>query len=200
MGGRGLRRRQGQGRQGPTCARTSTASPRCAQVLGPERALMIDANQRWDLEHGDPLGRRRSPRSRRRGSRSRSAPTISSGTPSSPSAWRRRVAFPSRWARTCTPRTDSPSSSAPVPRRSCSPTSCAWAASRRSVGIAAIAAEHGATLHPHLLPELSGQLALSPAGRRRRGGAHGGGRRGRRLRPPSALSRTRPPSRSPGAP
>ena len=28
------------------------------------------------------------------------------------------------------------------------------------LGIAAIAAEHGAALHPHLLPELSGQLAL----------------------------------------
>ena len=28
------------------------------------------------------------------------------------------------------------------------------------LGIAAIAAEHGAAVHPHLLPELSGQLAL----------------------------------------
>ena len=28
------------------------------------------------------------------------------------------------------------------------------------LGIAAVAAEHGAAVHPHLLPELSGQLAL----------------------------------------
>ena len=33
------------------------------------------------------------------------------------------------------------------------------------LGITAIAAEYGAAVHPHLLPELSGQLALTlPAG------------------------------------
>ena len=48
-------------------------------------------------------------------------------------------------------------------RATCSPTSSGSAASRRSCRIAALADEHDVALHPHLLPELSGQLALTLA-------------------------------------
>ena len=38
----------------PTSPKTSSGSRRCA-VLGPDRELMIDANQRWDLDHAQAV-------------------------------------------------------------------------------------------------------------------------------------------------
>ena len=127
-------------------------------VLGPDRALMIDANQRWDLETA-----------------TRSVMALSDFAP----AW---IEEPLR--------ADDLAGHAELARRIDVPiavgenlhTSYRFAEFLRAgaaqivqpnivrVGgitpfrrIADIAAEHGATLHPHLLPELSGQLALTLA-------------------------------------
>ena len=133
-------------------------------VLGPDRALMIDANQRWDLETAtrsvDALSA-----FRRRGSRSRCAPTTSPATPSSPAGSR----CPSRSARTCTRPTASREFLRAGAAQIVQPNIVRVGGITPFRRIADVAAEHGATLHPHLLPELSGQLALTLAvGRARR--------------------------------
>lgn len=125
-------------------------------VLGPDRALMIDANQRWDLETA-----------------ARSVEALSAYSP----AW---IEEPLR--------ADDLTGHAELARRIEVPiavgenlhTAYRFAEFLRAgaaqivqpnivrVGgitpfrrIADVAVEHGATLHPHLLPELSGQLALA---------------------------------------
>ena len=156
VGRRGLRRREDQGRQarparGPRArrrgARRARAGPRAHDrrepALGPRDR---DARDRRPV--GLLAGLDRGAAARRRPHR-----------PHRARAPDRRADRAS--ARTCTPPTASRSSCAPAPRRSCSPTSCASAGSRPFRRIADVAADHGATLHPHLLPELSGQLALT---------------------------------------
>lgn len=97
------------------------------ELLGPDRALMIDANQRWDLDRRPGRWPRWSPTGRP-GSRSRSAPTTWPVTPSSgdgsPPRW--------RWGRTCTPSTGSGTPSTSARPTCCSPTWSGSAASPRS--------------------------------------------------------------------
>ena len=64
LGGRRASTRSRSRSASPTSPRTSTASRAVREVLGPDRALMIDANQRWDLETGDARRSRCSPRCR----------------------------------------------------------------------------------------------------------------------------------------
>lgn len=126
------------------------------EVLGPQRALMIDANQRWNLD------------------RATSALEVLS-------------AFDPAWIEEPL-RADDLTGHAELARRIATPiavgenlhTAYRFAEYLRAgaaaivqpnvvrVGgitpflrIAAVAADHGATLHPHLLPELSGQLAMT---------------------------------------
>ncbi|MDY0908435.1 mandelate racemase/muconate lactonizing enzyme family protein [Microbacterium sp. CFBP9034] len=125
-------------------------------VLGPDRALMIDANQRWDLDRAT-------------------------------AAMEVLEAFGPAWIEEPL-RADDLTGHTELARRIATPiavgenlhTAYRFAEFLRAgaahivqpnivrVGgitpflrIAEVAAEHGATLHPHLLPELSGQLALT---------------------------------------
>ena len=136
------------------CIRDSLRAVR--EVLGPDRALMIDANQRWDLETA-----------------TRSVDALAAYAP----AW---IEEPLR--------ADDLAGHAELAHRIEIPvavgenlhTAYRFAEFLRAgaaqivqpnivrVGgitpfrrIAELAVEHGATLHPHLLPELSGQLALT---------------------------------------
>lgn len=126
------------------------------ELLGPDRALMLDANQRWDLDRA----------------------TV---------AMESLAAFDPAWIEEPL-RADDLAGHAQLARRTAVPiavgenlhTAYRFEEFLRAgaahivqpnvvrVGgitpfrrIAAIAAEHGAALHPHLLPELSGQLALT---------------------------------------
>jgi L-alanine-DL-glutamate epimerase-like enolase superfamily enzyme len=130
------------------------------QVLGPERALMIDANQRWDLEQA-----------------SRSLDVLAEVSP----AW---IEEPLRaddlFGHVQLAERLASSSAIPIAvgenlhnvfrfddflrtgaAQIVQPNVIRVGGITPFLGIAAIAAEYGAALHPHLLPELSGQLALS---------------------------------------
>jgi L-alanine-DL-glutamate epimerase-like enolase superfamily enzyme len=130
------------------------------EVLGPDRALMIDANQRWELDqatrsldvlaevglawieeplraddlygHGELAGRLRA----------------SSGIPIAVGENLHNVFRFDDFLR---------SGAAQIVQ----PNVVRVGGITPFLGIAAIAAEYGAAVHPHLLPELSGQLALT---------------------------------------
>ena len=131
------------------------------ELLGPDRGLMIDANQRWDLDRA-----------------TRSVDALAAFAP----AWIEEplraddLAGHTELAR----RIDVPiavgenlHTGVPLRRVSSEPGAAQIVQPNivRVGGItpfrriAALAAEHGVPLHPHLLPELSGQLALTLAGR-----------------------------------
>ncbi len=152
--------REDQGRQARHRAKTWTASARFASVLGPDR----EAHDRRQPALGP-----RPPRSRiRRGAQpvrsrlDRGAPARRRPRRRTPSS-RDASTCRSPSARTCTtryrfrrfhPRR--------APCRSSSPTSCASAASHRCRRIVALAGRAWRQrCMPHLLPELSGQLALT---------------------------------------
>ena len=130
------------------------------EVIGPDRRLMIDANQRWTLDQAEravgelaafdlawieePLraddlaGARGAPRAHRRADRARREPAHPLPL--------RRV---HRRGRRST---------------SCSRTSCASAASRRSSRSPGWPPSAASSSHPHLLLELSAQVALAMPG------------------------------------
>ena len=143
-----------------------------------------------DARAGRTRPRRARARSASRGSRSRCAPTTSPGTRAAASASTCR----SPSARTSTPATASPSSSTPAPSTSCSPTSCASAASRRSARSPRSPTTGASTLAPHLLLELSAQLALDAAGRAPRRVRRGRRRSRRSARSPRASPVERRPA------
>ncbi|WP_246093514.1 mandelate racemase/muconate lactonizing enzyme family protein [Microbacterium kyungheense] len=130
------------------------------EVLGPERALMIDANQRWELDRA-----------------TRSLEVLAEVSP----AW---IEEPLRaddlYGHVELARRLAVSSGTPIAVGENLHTTYRFDDFLRTgaaqivqpnvvrvggitpfLGIAAIAAEYGAALHPHLLPELSGQLALT---------------------------------------
>ncbi|WP_251452117.1 mandelate racemase/muconate lactonizing enzyme family protein [Microbacterium sp. Marseille-Q6648] len=130
------------------------------EVLGPDRALMIDANQRWELDRATA-----------------SLEVLAEVSP----AW---IEEPLRaddlYGHTELARRLTSSSGIPIALGENLHTVYRFDEFLRAgavqivqpnvvrvggitpfLGIAAIAAEYGAALHPHLLPELSGQLALS---------------------------------------
>jgi len=130
------------------------------EVLGPERALMIDANQRWELDRA-----------------TRSLEVLAEVSP----AW---IEEPLRaddlYGHAELARRLAVSSGTPIAVGENLHTAYRFDDFLRTgaaqivqpnvvrvggitpfLGIAAIAAEYGAALHPHLLPELSGQLALT---------------------------------------
>lgn len=130
------------------------------EVLGPGRDLMIDANQRWDLERA-----------------TRSLEVLAEVSP----AW---IEEPLRaddlHGHTLLAERLAASSGIPIAvgenlhnvfrfddflctgaAQIVQPNVVRVGGITPFLGIAAIAAEHGAAVHPHLLPELSGQLALS---------------------------------------
>ena len=130
------------------------------EVLGPERALMIDANQRWELDRA-----------------TRSLEVLAEVSP----AW---IEEPLRaddlYGHVELARRLAVSSGTPIAVGENLHTAYRFDDFLRTgaaqivqpnvvrvggitpfLGIAAIAAEYGAALHPHLLPELSGQLALT---------------------------------------
>jgi L-alanine-DL-glutamate epimerase-like enolase superfamily enzyme len=129
------------------------------EVLGPDRALMIDANQRWELDRA-----------------TRSLEVLAEVSP----AW---IEEPLRaddlYGHGELAKRLAASSGIPIAvgenlhnvyrfddflrtgaAQIVQPNVVRVGGITPFLGIAAIAAEHGAALHPHLLPELSGQLAL----------------------------------------
>jgi L-alanine-DL-glutamate epimerase-like enolase superfamily enzyme len=129
------------------------------EVLGPDRALMIDANQRWELERA-----------------TRSLEVLAEVSP----AW---IEEPLRaddlYGHIELSQRLAASSAIPIAvgenlhnvfrfddflrtgaAQIVQPNIVRVGGITPFLGIAAIAAEHGAAVHPHLLPELSGQLAL----------------------------------------
>ena len=147
------------------------------EVLGPRPRLMIDANQRWDLETRDA----------RRSTRSAAVRPAWIEEPlraddlAGHAELARRIDVPiavGENLHTALPLRGVPATRAP--RRSCSRTSCASAASRRSGAIADLAAEHGVDAAPAPAARALG-AARADAPRARRT-ALGRRRRGRRLR------------------
>ncbi|MDE0546635.1 mandelate racemase/muconate lactonizing enzyme family protein [Microbacterium sp. C7(2022)] len=129
-------------------------------VLGPDRALMIDANQRWDLERAtrnlevlaavDPVWIEEPLRADDLGGHIELSKRLaaSSGIPIAVgenlhNAYRFDDFLRTGAAQIVQPNVVRVGGITPF------------------LGIAGIAAAYGATLHPHLLPELSGQLALA---------------------------------------
>ena len=90
------------------------ASGWSAQEIGPDRYLMIDANQRWDVRRGHRARPRALARSTSCGSRSRPARTTCSGTRRSRAPWRRSAS----------------------PRASIAPTACSSSSCSRRKAIA----------------------------------------------------------------
>lgn len=129
------------------------------ELLGPDRALMIDANQRWDLDQAtsamgalrefDPAWIEEPLRADDLAGHAELARRIDvpiAVGENLHTAYRFEEYLRAGAARIVQPNVVRVGGITPFRR------------------IAAIAAEHGAALHPHLLPELSGQLALTLEG------------------------------------
>jgi L-alanine-DL-glutamate epimerase-like enolase superfamily enzyme len=129
-------------------------------VLGPDRALMIDANQRWDLDRAtsalevlaayDPAWIEEPLRADDLIGHIELARRLSAGS-GIPIALGENLHTAYRFAEFLQ------AGAAQIVQ----PNIVRVGGITPFLRIAEIAAEHGATLHPHLLPELSGQLALT---------------------------------------
>jgi len=129
-------------------------------VLGPDRALMIDANQRWDLERATaaldvlaaygPAWIEEPLRADDLAGHTELARRLS-GTSGTPIALGENLHTAYRFAEFLR------AGAAQIVQ----PNVVRVGGITSFLRIAEVAVEHGATLHPHLLPELSGQLALT---------------------------------------
>jgi L-alanine-DL-glutamate epimerase-like enolase superfamily enzyme len=130
------------------------------EVLGPDRALMIDANQRWDLAQAtgalellagyDPAWIEEPLRADDLTGHAELARRLAAGS-GIPIALGENLHTAYRFAEFLR------AGAAQIVQ----PNIVRVGGITPFLGIAEIAVAHGATLHPHLLPELSGQLALT---------------------------------------